>query len=98
MGERSSSDDRYRSWKERVSFASWSWESSTAAAPIRRVSLSLWYRSGEDTELSERSGRTRVGFSKVHCWSCADTATSTMVAARRECRDAVLWLGSGGGR
>jgi hypothetical protein len=68
---------------------------STAAVSIRRVSLSLWYMSGEEAELSERSGRTRVGFSKAHCWSWVDTATSTMVVVREKDWHAVLELGSG---
>jgi hypothetical protein len=63
---------------------------------MRRVSLSLWYMSGEEAELSECAGRTRVDFSKAHCWSWVDTATSTMVAVREEDVDAVLGLGSGG--
>jgi hypothetical protein len=69
---------------------------STAGVSIRRVSLWLLYMSGEEAELSECSGRTRVDFSKAHCWSWVDTATSTMVTVKGEVVHAVLGLGSGG--
>lgn len=90
MGDKSSSEDRYRSWREIVSFESRLVEASMGAVSRRRVPASLWKGSGEDAELSERSGR---GFSKVHCWSCADTATSTMVAARGEGREGQYGVG-----
>jgi hypothetical protein len=81
MGERSSSEERYFSWRERVSLESRFVESSTAAVTIRRVSVSWWDKSGEEAELSERWA---LGFSKDHCWSWVETTTSTMVAVKRE--------------
>ena len=64
MGDRSSSEERYRSWYK-LSFESRFWGRSTADVAIRRVSLS--YSSGEGAALSDRSGRMAEDLSKVHC-------------------------------
>jgi hypothetical protein len=81
VGERSSSEERYRSCSERGSLES-SWvEVCTTAVSIRRVSAASWYMSGD---VGEDSGRAAVGFSKAHCWSCVDTVTSAMVERSEE--------------
>lgn len=78
MGDKSSSEERYRSWYK-LSLVSRSWGRSTADVGIRRVSLS--YSSGEGAALSERSGRMAGDLSKVHCWSWVVTETSTILSA-----------------
>jgi hypothetical protein len=54
---------------------------------MRRVSGASSHRLGLEAALSvlERWGRaTTAGLSKVHCFNCEVTATSTMVAEERE--------------
>lgn len=55
-----------------------SFVAACTAASMRSVSGSWWERSGDEAELSERSGRASAGFSKDHCWSWADTWTSAI--------------------
>jgi hypothetical protein len=77
MGDKSSSDERYRSCREIVSLESGLGVGPTAVVFIRRVSLSGWDKFGDEAELRVRSGTV---LSKAHCSSCADTETSAMAA------------------
>lgn len=80
MGERSSSEERYRSWKVDCSCGAVELVVlRTTLEFMRRVSGSWWDRSGDEVVLSARSGRVDAGFSKAHCWSCEDTTTSGIV-------------------
>lgn len=80
---RSSSLERYRSWKTLPSFLVEGLEVGAAAESMRRVSGASSHRLGLEAALSvlERCGRaTTSGLAKVHCFNCEVTATSTMIA------------------
>jgi hypothetical protein len=76
-GDKSSSEERYRSCKEMASLLSGFGVGPSAVVSIRRVSLSGCDKFGDDAELLVPSGTV---LSNDHCWSCAATETSTMTA------------------